>query len=419
MDLLERIIKDYNINLNSIPNYCDLPYINQYSAELKISKYKNTGSGFSFNEQNSKEKAIFESIERACLFYDNNDKKKFLQSTKKNLERNNIKEIFNYFSEGQIKKNPRKLKINLNNKFICSYVTEYSKNKKILMPNQFIYLNSGAKEKILIKPISTGAAAGKNLKDAILRGVLEVVERDAFTIHYLSNTYGQLINTSKNKKLDNIIKYYHKYNLDLYLINLPTDLGIYTIMSVIIDTTKLGVPLSVGMKSGLNPIVTSIKAIEESHMGITGSRNKIINLEDELKNINPATISTIKDRELYWLNYDNLKYINKWIKNKNIININKMKNLAQGNLEADLNYVVKMLYNLNHKIYYINIKKKIFNKYKFDVVKVIIPTLQPFYLDERYKYLGLKRLYALPVKMGYYKNKLHENEFNKIPHFFL
>ena len=419
MNLLENIIKDYNITLRSRSGYCDLPRINQYFATLKISKYGDTGSGFSFNEQSAKEKAVFESIERTCLFHDNNDKKSFFQNTRKNLEKNNIEQIFHYFSENQIKKNPKKLQVSLDNKFICSYVTEYGKDTKIPLPNQFIYLNSGSREKVLINPISTGAAAGKTVKDAILRGIFEVIERDAFTINYLTNTYGQLIDVAENKKLENIKKYYNKYNLNLYLINLPTDLGIYTIMAFIIDTTKLGVPLSVGMKTGLNPVNTVIKAIEEAHMSITSSRNEMLNLDEKLKNINPLQISTIRDRELYWLNYDNLKYINKWIKNKNIVNINKMKNLSQGNIENDLNYVIQILHSHNHKIYYINIKKKMFNKYKFAVVKVIIPTLQPFYLKERYKYLGLNRLYQVPVDLGYYKNQLQENELNNIPHFFL
>ena len=192
MNLLENIIKDYNITLRSRSNYCDLPRMNQYSATLKISKYEKTGGGFSFNEQSAKEKAVFESIERSCLSYDNDDKKAFFQNTRKNLEKNNIEQIFHYFSENQIKKNPGKLKVSLNNKFVCSYVTEYDNNTKIPLPNQFIYLNSGSREKVLVNPISTGAAAGKTVKDGILRGALEVIERDAFTINYLTNIYGQL-----------------------------------------------------------------------------------------------------------------------------------------------------------------------------------------------------------------------------------
>jgi ribosomal protein S12 methylthiotransferase accessory factor len=55
----------------------------------------------------------------------------------------------------------------------------------------------------------------------------------------------------------------------------------------------------------------------------------------------------------------------------------------------------------------------------FRVVKVVIPNLHPLYLDEKHPYLGGKRLYDVPVKLGFLKNPRKEDEFNKISHPFL
>lgn len=234
----------------------------------------------------------------------------------------------------------------------------------------------------------------------------------------ISKSFGELIDYSMNKGLVKLKKYFKQYNLDLYLINLPTDLGIYTILTLIIDRTGLGVPLSAGMKTGLNPYKVAIGSIEESYMGLNSTRNKLLNIEK--KNIKDIEINTISKREAYWLDIDKLKYITPWIKNKRRIKFNKMKNLSLKNIDADLNLVNNILKYRNHKIYYIKIKKKEFRKYnEFEVVKVIIPTLHPLYLNEKYKCLGGERIYNIPVKLDYYNKPLMERELNKIPHFFL
>jgi ribosomal protein S12 methylthiotransferase accessory factor len=68
----------------------------------------------------------------------------------------------------------------------------------------------------------------------------------------------------------------------------------------------------------------------------------------------------------------------------------------------------------------VNIKKEDFKKFnEFEIVKVVIPSLHPLYLNEKYKCFGGERIYDIPVKLGYYEKPLKEEELNQIPHFFL
>ncbi len=73
----------------------------------------------------------------------------------------------------------------------------------------------------------------------------------------------------------------------------------------------------------------------------------------------------------------------------------------------------------NIEAVYVDITDKEIRKYGFVVVKVVIPQLQPLYLDERYAYLEEKRLRDAPIKMGLLKYSKTKNKFNKIPHPFL
>ncbi|MHB8362086.1 MAG: YcaO-like family protein [Patescibacteria group bacterium] len=419
-NIIERLVSSYKINLHEGLGFSDLPFFEKYISEIKLNKVSDAGTGISIKSKRiAKEKAVFESIERLCLFYDKKQYSKFILSSREEFKQNYLSlNNFQYFTKGQIYNNKKKLEINSQDKFYWVKGTNFNTKDNIFIPVQLIFLNGENKEKIIVQSISTGAAGGRTLNDAIQRGTFEIIERDAFMIHYLAKTYGELIDFSMNKRLVQLREYFRKYNLELYLISLPTDLGIYTMMSFIVDRTGLGVPFSAGMKTGLNPYKVAVGSIEESYMGINFSRNNL--LDKDLKNIDEKNISTMKQRGLYWLDQDKLQYINPWIKNKRKIKFDKMKNFSLGSIDRNLKFVNNILKSKKHNIYYVDIKKEEFKKYsEFEIIKVVIPSLQPLYLNEKYKCLGGKRIYDVPVELGYYDKPLMEEELNQMPHFFL
>ncbi|MCL4392934.1 YcaO-like family protein [Patescibacteria group bacterium] len=280
--IIREMIDVFGMDLYEELLFSDLPFFEECIAEIKLNKEKYTGIGISIKSKKiAQGKVIFESIERASLFCDKAKKRDFIKSTIKALDNHNIKHIDidneAYFSKSQIiDTNQRRLKININNEFSWTKGVDLYMREKILIPSQLVFLDSIKDEKIIQQQISTGAAGGNTLNDAILRGIFKVIERDAFMIHYLAKTYGGLIDFSMNKRLIKIKRYFKKYNLELYLVNLPTDLGIYTYMAFIIDKTGLGIPFFTGMKTGINPYNIAIGAIEESYMVIVFSRNKLL-----------------------------------------------------------------------------------------------------------------------------------------------
>jgi ribosomal protein S12 methylthiotransferase accessory factor len=52
------------------------------------------------------------------------------------------------------------------------------------------------------------------------------------------------------------------------------------------------------------------------------------------------------------------------------------------------------------------------------VVKMIIPGMQPIDFGMRNQRLGGKRLYTVPLELGYSRRPTREEELNMIPHFF-
>ena len=72
---------------------------------------------------------------------------------------------------------------------------------------------------------------------------------------------------------------------------------------------------------------------------------------------------------------------------------------------------------MNYDVLYKDILVPSLKDLNYSVVKVIIPQMQPVYLDERYPLLGSERLYQVPKILGYESKT--EEKLNKYPHPFL
>lgn len=81
------------------------------------------------------------------------------------------------------------------------------------------------------------------------------------------------------------------------------------------------------------------------------------------------------------------------------------------NKKQELKTVINMLNKRNYNVYYIDITTNLFKKLNYFVYKIIIPGLQPLYLDEGHKTLQYDRLNS--VSRYFHKNALIINE---VPH---
>ena len=176
-------------------------------------------------------------------------------------------------------------------------------------------------------PISTGAASGKSLESAIYKGICEIVERDAYMIGYLNELPLPQIDFKKikNIKLQKMVSSLERYQIDLYLINITTDLKIPSIAAILVDRSGQGPVISLGLKTGFDNIDTIIGAVEEALMIRSWVRDKFVYLEPKYKR--NKIIKTVEDRAHLWFNKNALKYLDFWLKTKkNKINLTITKN---------------------------------------------------------------------------------------------
>ncbi len=423
--------KDYGLikKIKRVRQYYDEPKFWYYSADVNDSYLKNDGRHFHskssgaslYSQKEALLKCLCELMERYCNFY---FKKESIVTTK-SIDNMTNKFIdprsMSAFSKTQLEKNEfKKFRINNNSVFRwTNCISLLDNNEEYLIPSQSIYLSYPylKAEPSIYSAISTGVAGGANLSAAIVRGICEVIERDAFMIFYLNKLTASRIDLKNinNPDIKNTMSILDRYKFEVVVLDITTDVNVPTVASIIVNRSGIGKAVSVGLKCDFDIIKAITGSIEEALHTRSWLRSSF---EDEPIKVNPQDLqksSDIKLRGFLWYEAEAIKNIDYWIKNAKIKDINySSKPMKSG---EKLKRLTKIFSDKNYELYYKDITISEFKKLNYYIVKVIIPKMQPIYLNEKYPLLGSDRLYSVPAKLGF-KNKL-EDDLNKYPHPFL
>lgn len=422
------IIKNiqYGIFFNDEPkifrfstSYGDFLYKNSDSGGPPSSGGGTSGSSFT-DRSEALMKCLGEAMERTCGgFYKKKDLTigSFDELIKRGLNAVDP-ETFSTLSEKQFLKNPRvsgrrpTRQVGMNWAWGKSLLT----GKKILVPAQTVYVpyQYYEGEAFIRSNITTGAAVYTEKNEAIYRGLCEVIERDAFIISYLNKLPLPEVDleNSFGGELNPILKSIKRYNLEAHVLEITTDIPIPTFMTLIIDRTGFGPALTVGNKSDLDVK----KAVSGSLVEALKTRPWVYRIMREKKPVSADmndNITTLEHRALLWAPLDMIKKIEFFVGGKKkIINEGEIITDSGKKLEKALAYFK----NNNMEVVAVDTTIPEVKKYGFISFTVISPWLHHMHLQEKYKCLAGKRLYEVPVKLGYFDEPKTEEGLNPIPH---
>jgi ribosomal protein S12 methylthiotransferase accessory factor len=381
----------YSCNINSTKNFSD------------GREWMGTAGGFSFSSKKlALVKCLCETVERfSNATY---RQKNFLYTSFKNIKTPALDPL-QYISDTPVRES------NL------AWVKGYDVIKKefCYIPTQLVYFSYKLQENepSFSEFNSTGAAAGFDHESTLLRAIYEIIERDAFICIYLTKSPVSKIDISnlKNERAQYIVYQAKRYNLELHLFNITTDLSIPTFMSVLIDRTGFGPSFSVGLKASLNINNAIIGALEESFHLRPWLRQELMKQKTNLHNFPPKEITTIPERALFWMQPHMLKHIDFLLNQP----IQKMSLVSPRiTPEKELENLLKLLRKKDICLYSVDITPRNFKKIGIVVYKAIMPQLQSFYLNENHKKINLHRLKEVSLHFG---KKTYI--INRIPHPFL
>ena len=122
-------------------------------------------------------------------------------------------------------------------------------------------------------------------------------------------------------------------------------------------------------------------------------------------------------RGLYWYDIRMIYKLDFLLKTISTKKIDSIRDRSHNNSVVNLKKCIDILNKKKYEILFCDVTTCDIKELGFTVVKVVIPKLQPLYLEEKYKYMGGERLYDVPVMMRQPLRK--ETQLNKIPHPFL
>ncbi|WP_137789276.1 TOMM precursor leader peptide-binding protein [Bacillus sp. E(2018)] len=298
-----------------------------------------------------------------------------------------------------------------------------SEDRPALVPETFAYYSMGGGEGFVYET-SNGCAVGGSLEEAILYGIFEIVERDAF----LMTWYGELpIPRLDMKSIDDselqlmVQRIQHVTGFETQLFNATTENGIPSIWAMAKNTKKDGLNLLCAAGAHLDPLRAAKGAVQE----LSGM---LLNMEE----------SFLKDRKKYEKMYKDSSLVRHMEDHSMVYGLKeaekrlyflldkrKVRDFEEEfkpvrqttDLLEDLKSVLATFKKLNLEVIVVDQTGPELQRNGLHCVKVIIPGMLPMTFGHHLTRLqGLDRVLTVPMKLGYVKQPLSPDELNPHPH---
>lgn len=248
---------------------------------------------------------------------------------------------------------------------------ELNSAKNIWVPASAVFHPYTSKMDLMLFRTSTnGLASGNTLEEAALHGLLEVIERDAWSIVEFHRKLNGDIQIPDCGMVKDLVDKFESKGIEVHLKDLTSDIGIPTIAAAT-DDVEMQDPalLTLGIGTHLDAEVAAVKALLE----VAQSR---------LTQIHGAREDTVRGEAARKLGYERMKRLNKlWLENsENTISLNDFPQLVTDDIFDDLQITRAKLNSrgLNHTILVDLTREEI----GIPVVKAIVPGMEIFALDD-------------------------------------
>ena len=215
---------------------------------------------------------------------------------------------------------------------------------------------------------TNGLASGNVLEEAILHGLLEVIERDAIsTAQFTRNLGKEIVLTEEDGYLYELARKFKDAGIDLKIWLVPTDTGIPTIIAAT-DDVKLKDPalLVMGAGSHLKPEIAISRAITEA------AQSRVVQIQG-------AREDTDREGFIRSVGYDRMKRLNWfWFEEGEKISLSEVKDLSGKSPAENIDIILGQLKGLAEKVIVADLSRE---EVAVPVVRVIIPGFELFTID--------------------------------------
>jgi thioglycine synthase len=215
---------------------------------------------------------------------------------------------------------------------------------------------------------TNGLASGNTIEEAILHGLLEVIERDAISTAQFTHDLGkEIVLTEADGYLFELVRKFKAAEIELKVWQVPSDTGIPTVIAVT-DDVKLKDPalLVMGAGSHLKPEIAVARAITEA------AQSRVIQIQG-------AREDTDREGFIRSVGYDRLKRLNGfWFADGEKIFLSDVQDLAGKSPAENIELILEKLRGFTERVLVVDLSRE---EITVPVVRVIIPGFELFTID--------------------------------------
>jgi ribosomal protein S12 methylthiotransferase accessory factor len=356
-------------------------------------------NGIGLNKDRALAKAIGEAIERYCsaIYIKNN----LYFSNIKNADFSCINCLqFPYFEQSALEEHSKFKGFNECSQVYWTSSKNLMDNKEVFVPASLVYLpyKYDEKEDKIFQNISTGLACHTDLTRAIISGVCEVIERDAFMLFWKNRISPPQIKIDTLP--ERIRRFFDLYKRDHFKINLfytTTDLEVPSVI-VTLRSHSVEHPafvMAAACKPSLEEAILS--AIEELEM----TRDYVFSKYKRAIKIEISEIKNQEDHLMFWSKHENLNRLDFLFNCGNFISYTSSGDILEKSNDEILKKIIQVFKSLNIDIFWSDITSSDIHDLGLRVVRVIIPKLSPLffgykndqYISDRILNFGVDKIF--------------------------
>lgn len=289
-----------------------------------------------------------------------------------------------------------------------------------LVPACFAYLPyTFLKGEAIIGPsISTGLACASTLEEAILSGIYECIERDAFTIMWLNRLAMPVVDiTDADVPAGRLFREKFALSHIKYCVcDITSDIGIPTFYTLAIGDSTLGRLVCVGSASRLEAQMAIQKTLVETAQARPYLRYVLRKKGDWQCGDAFSNVQSFDDHARLYSSMPELIPKVQFVEQPPTRFLGRLPNRSTGTITGDIEICVSALASKGFDVLVVDLTTRDVAAMGFRVARVLIPGLQPLHGDHRFRFLGGKRLYQIPRTLGYTEQDTTEQQLWPWPH---
>ena len=270
-------------------------------------------------------------------------------------------------------------------------------------------------EKTVAPGISTGLASGHSLDAALLGGIYEAIERDAFSIHWLNRIPAAKIDLSSDTELAAWYRaHFECEGLEFSLFDMTTDIAVPAVLAVIVDHRKTPPMVCVGGAAHSSALRAAQKALVEAAQTLQWAAYLGRRSEPFIISADYASIDEFEKHVYLYAYTDRLAAVDFLRNSRRTVALRSLPSVSYDSRANELTGVCGLLEAAGCEVIAVDLTSVDVAECGYYVTKAIVPQLQPLEGDHAHRFLGGPRLYDVPPKLGHSARRY--DELNQDPH---